>query len=135
MCRNDILKEKTPEEVFSKIKPPVGNLSIFGCPLYIHVPKEKRKNMEPSGKKGGFLGYTKNFEAYKIYVPGQRKVEVRRDVNFHEKSSFKKSRELQQKSEAVQPMSPSFENEESTDKREEPHEGPCNEPLEPIEVL
>ena len=91
MCRNDILKDKTPEEVFSKIKPPVGNLSIFGCPLYIHVPKKKRKNMEPSGKKGGFLGYTKNFEAYKIYVPGQRKIEVSRDVTFHEEATFKKS--------------------------------------------
>jgi hypothetical protein len=36
-------------------------------------------------------------------------------MNFHEKSAFKKSRELQQKSEAVQPASPSSENEESDD--------------------
>jgi hypothetical protein len=97
--------------------------------------RKRGKIWNPQERKGVFWGYTKNFEAYKIYVPGQRKVEVRRDVTFHEKSAFKKSRELQQKSEAVQPMSPSFENEELNDKREEPHEGPCNEPLEPIEVL
>jgi hypothetical protein len=56
-------------------------------------------------------------------------------VNFHEEVAFKKSIELQQESEAVQPASPSSENEESYDQREEPREGPINEPLEPTEVL
>jgi hypothetical protein len=63
------LKDKTPEEVFSGIKPEVRNLRIFGCPVYIHVPKEKRTKMEPSGKKGIFVGYSENSKAYKIYVP------------------------------------------------------------------
>jgi hypothetical protein len=26
-------------------------------PVYIHVPKEKRTKLEPSGKKGTFVGY------------------------------------------------------------------------------
>jgi hypothetical protein len=134
-CPHAILKDKTPEEVFSGIKPEVGHLRIFGCPVYIHVPKEKRTKMEPSGKKGVFVGYSENSKAYRIYVPGQRKIEVSRDVTFHEEATFKKSRELQQDSEAVQPASPSSENEESDDQREEPHEGPSNEPLEPTEVL
>jgi hypothetical protein len=30
-----------------------------------------------------------------IYVPGQRKIEVRRDVTFHEEGTFMKSIELQ----------------------------------------
>ena len=33
---------KTPEEVFSGEKPEVSHLRIFGCPVFIHVPKEKR---------------------------------------------------------------------------------------------
>jgi hypothetical protein len=103
--------------------------------VYIHVPKEKRTKMEPSGKKGVFLGYSGNSKAYRIYVLGQRQIEVRRDVTFHEESTFNKSRELQQDSEAVQPTSPSSENEESSNQREEPHEGPSNEALEPTEVL
>jgi hypothetical protein len=70
------LKEKTLEEVFSGIKPEVGNLRIFGCHVYIHVPKENRTNMEPSGKKGVFVGYSESSEAYMIYVPGQRQIEV-----------------------------------------------------------
>jgi hypothetical protein len=73
-CPHVILKEKTPKEFFSGINPEVGHLRIFGCPVYIHVPKEKRKDMESSGKKGVFVGYSENSKAYVIYVPGQRKI-------------------------------------------------------------
>jgi hypothetical protein len=94
-CPHAILKKKTPEEVFSGITPEVGNLWIFGCLVYIHAPKEKRTKMEPSSKKGVFVGYSENSKAYRIYVPGQRQIEVRRGVTFHEEVAFKKSRELQ----------------------------------------
>ena len=50
-------------------------------------------------------------------------------MNFHEEAAFNKSRELQQESEVVHPASPSSKNEESDNQREEPHEGPSNEPL------
>jgi hypothetical protein len=129
------LKEKIPEEVFSGIKSQVGHLRIFGCPMYIHIPKEKRTKMEPSGKKGVFVGYSENSKAYRIYVPVQRQIEVSRDVTFHEETAFNNSKEPQQKSEAVQPASPSSENEDSDDQREKPREGPSNEPLEPAELL
>jgi hypothetical protein len=74
MCPHDILKDMILEEVFSGIKPEVGLLRIFGCPVYIHVPKEKRTKMEPSGKKGVFVWYNEISKAYMIYVPGQRKI-------------------------------------------------------------
>jgi hypothetical protein len=82
-CPHATLKENTLEEVFSGIKHEVGNLSIFGCPLYIHVLKEKRTKMEPSGKKGVFVGYSDNSKSYRIYVLGQRKIELRKYVTFH----------------------------------------------------
>jgi hypothetical protein len=97
-CPRDTLKERTPEEVFSGFKPEVGNIRIFGCPVYIHVPKEKRTKMETSGNKGVFVGYGENSKAYMIYVPGWREIEVSRDGNFHEDDGFKKYRELQQES-------------------------------------
>jgi hypothetical protein len=58
------------------------------------VPKEKRTKMEPSGKKGIFVGYSETFKAYIIYVPGQRYIEVSMDVTFHEEAAFKQSKEL-----------------------------------------
>ena len=51
------LGNKTPEEMFTCEKPEVSHLKIFCCPIYLHVPKEKRSKLDPSGKKGIFFGY------------------------------------------------------------------------------
>ena len=61
-----VLENKTPEEVFSGKKPEVVHLRIFGCPVYIHISKEKRTKLDPSGKKGIFVGYSERFKAYRI---------------------------------------------------------------------
>ena len=86
-----ILGEKSQEEVFTGEKPVVDHMRIFGTPVYIHVPKEKRANLEPSEKKGIFVGYSESSKAYRIYVPGQR---YSRDVIFHEEVVFRQTKEL-----------------------------------------
>ena len=83
-----ILGKKTPEEVFTSKKPAVDHMMIFGTLVYIHVPKEKRAKLEPSEKKGIFVGYNESSKVYRIYVPGQRYNEVSRDVIFHEEVVF-----------------------------------------------
>ena len=92
-CHHAILDQKTPEEVFTGEKPDVGHLRIFGWTVYVHVPKEKRTKMDPSEKKGIFVEYSKTSKAYRIYVPGQRQIEVSRDVTFDEDAAFLRSRE------------------------------------------
>ena len=59
-----VLENKTPEELFSGEKSEVNHLRIFGCPIFVHVPKEKRTKLDPSGKNGIFVGYsdTSNFK-------------------------------------------------------------------------
>jgi hypothetical protein len=61
-----------PEESFTRVKPEVGHFRIFRCPVYIHVPKKKIINLDPSGRKGTFVGYNESSKAYHIYIPGQR---------------------------------------------------------------
>ena len=51
-----VLKNKTPEEVFSGKKLEVIHLRIFSCTMYKHIPKKKRTKLDPSGKKGIFVG-------------------------------------------------------------------------------
>ena len=53
-----VLENKTPEEVFFDKKPEVSHLRIFGCLVYIHIPKEKRTKLDPLGNKGIFVGYS-----------------------------------------------------------------------------
>ena len=46
-----VLGFKTLEEMFTGKKPKVSHLKIFGCPVFVHIPKEKRTKLDPSGKK------------------------------------------------------------------------------------
>jgi hypothetical protein len=39
---------KTPEEMFTRKKPELIHLKIFGCPIFVHIPKEKRTKLDPS---------------------------------------------------------------------------------------
>jgi hypothetical protein len=83
---------KNLEEMFVGKKPEVSHLKIFGCPVFIHIPKEKRNKLEPSGKKGIFVGYCEVSKAFRIYIPGHRHSEISRDVTFDEEATLKKSR-------------------------------------------
>jgi hypothetical protein len=64
----------TLEEAFTGVKLEVGHFRIFGCPVYIHLPKEKRSKLEPYGRKGTFVGYNESSKAYRIYISGQRQI-------------------------------------------------------------
>ena len=82
----------TPEEAFTGEKPEIGHLRIFKCPVYVHVPWERRTKLDPSGRKGVFVGYSESAKAYRIYIPGQRKIELSRDVTFEEDVAYRRSR-------------------------------------------
>jgi hypothetical protein len=117
----------TLEEAFTEVKPEVGHFRIFGCPVYIHVPKEKRSKLEPSGRKGTFVGYSESSKAYQIYISGQRQIEVSRDVSFEEEVAFRKSRRshIETDSEREEEMVSS-----------PPHPSAVQrEPVEPIETV
>jgi hypothetical protein len=81
--------------MFTGKKPEVSHLKIFGCPVFIHIPKEKRNKLEPSGKKGIFVGYCEVSKAFRIYIPGHRHIDISRDVTFDEDATLKKSRRCQ----------------------------------------
>ena len=87
-----VLKNKTPEEVFFGKKLEVSHLRIFSCPVYIHIPKEKRTKLDPSGKKGIFVRYSEISKDYRIYFLGFKNIDIRRDVTFDEDSTYNKSR-------------------------------------------
>ena len=82
---------KTPEELFTGKKPEVSNFRIFGCPVYVHVPKDKRTKLDPSGRKGIFVGYDESVKGFRIHFPGHKKVEVSPHVIFDEDAAFGRS--------------------------------------------
>jgi hypothetical protein len=86
---------KTPEEMFTGKKPEVSHLKIFGCLVFIHIPKEERNKLEPLGNKGIFVGYCEVSKVFRIYIPGHHHIEISRDVTFDEDAALKKSRRCQ----------------------------------------
>ena len=81
---NRVLENKTPKEVFFINKSEVSHLRIFGCPVYIHIPKEKRTHLDHYGKKGIFVGYSESSKAYRIYLLGFKKIDISKDITFDE---------------------------------------------------
>ena len=81
----------TPEKVFIGKTPEVSRFRIVGSLAYCRIPEEKRKKLDQTAEKGYLVGYSENAKVYKIYLPGSRKVVVRRDVKFMEDRAFRKS--------------------------------------------
>ena len=52
--------------------------------MYIHILKEKRTKLDPSRRKGIFVGYSESSKAYRIYFLGFKKIDISRDVTFDE---------------------------------------------------
>jgi len=87
-CPHKAVKDKTTEEAFTGVKPNAGHLRIFGCPVYIHVPHEKRSKLDPSGQKGIFIRYSETLKGYQVYVLGHRQIDISREVSFDENVVF-----------------------------------------------
>jgi hypothetical protein len=70
------LGDKTPEEDFTSVKPKVSHLRIFGFPVYIHMSQGEKDEVGAFWEEGDIFGYNETSKAYKIYIPGQRQIEV-----------------------------------------------------------
>ena len=75
---------------FSPVRNLMFHFRIFGCPVYFPLLKDTRNKLDASGKKGTFAGYIETSNAYRIYVLGQREVEISHDVTFDEDSARRK---------------------------------------------
>jgi hypothetical protein len=104
-------------------------------PCLHHIPEDKRKKLEPSGKKDIFVGYSESSKAYIIYIPEQHKIEISRDVTLIGKMAFKKSiEESMEEEEYEEPKEESICLPESQNEEPEQLDHPM-QPCEPIESV
>lgn len=83
---NSVLVTKTPEEIWSGNKVDVSHLRIFGCPVMVHVPKQKRYKLDKVSSKILFMGFTDDTKGFRCIDPITKKVCNSRDVVFIEDS-------------------------------------------------
>lgn len=77
--------DKTPWEMFMGQVPSVGHMRVFGSTAYVHIPKEKRRKLDPVSEKGVFLGYEPTTKGYRILRDRDGVIVVTRNVVFDEK--------------------------------------------------
>ena len=86
-CPTKALKDKTPVEAWSGIKPSVY-FKNFWCICHAHVPAEKRTNLEKKSKRCVFLGYSDVTKGYRLLDVKTNKLVVSSDVIFVEKTTW-----------------------------------------------
>jgi transposase InsO family protein len=82
------VKDVTPEEAWSGVKPSVGYFRIFGCLAYAHVPDAQRKKLDPKSIKCILLGVSEESKAYKVFDPINKKIIISRDIVFDESQGW-----------------------------------------------
>jgi hypothetical protein len=78
------LDDKTPHEVWTRKKPSLQHLKVFGCDSYVHVPKENRSKLDTKAEKCIFIGYKDGMKGYNIWKTETKKTIYSRDVVFRE---------------------------------------------------
>ncbi|KAG7553691.1 GAG-pre-integrase domain [Arabidopsis suecica] len=82
------LKEKTPEEMWSGIKPKVDYFRIFGCLAHVHVPEQRRKKLDDKSTVCVLIGVSSESKGYRLFNPATGKVMTSRDVVFEEEKGW-----------------------------------------------
>ncbi|CAJ2634874.1 unnamed protein product [Trifolium pratense] len=91
------VKEMTPEEAWSNVKPSVHHFKVFGCLAYAHVADVQRKKLDPRSIKCVHLGVSEDSKAYKLYDPVNKKIIISRDVIFDETKGWEWNGKIQQR--------------------------------------
>jgi hypothetical protein len=78
------LKNITPKEAWTKIKPDVSHFRVFGSIAWDHIPDEKRKALQPKSEKCKFVGYSEDVKGYRFLQSHCNEIILRRDVKFDE---------------------------------------------------
>jgi hypothetical protein len=82
------VKDITPKEAWSGIKPSVHHFRVFGCIAFAHVPDKQRTKLDDKSINCVHLGVSDESKAYKLYDPIKKKIIISRDVIFEENHSW-----------------------------------------------
>ena len=79
------LHNTTPYELWYKSKPDVAHFRVFGCTAYVHIKKDKRKQLQSHTQKCVFIGYPTQYKAWLFWNPITKKEIVSNTAEFDER--------------------------------------------------
>ncbi|KAB2626152.1 hypothetical protein D8674_017812 [Pyrus ussuriensis x Pyrus communis] len=87
-CPTLAVKDITPQEAWSGIKPTVEHLRVFGSLAHVHVPDVKRGKLDDKSFTCILLGVSEESKGYRLFDPIAKKIIVSRDVIFEEEKQW-----------------------------------------------
>ena len=84
-CPTLAVKNVTPEEAWSGVKPSVDHFWVFGCITHVHIPEERNIKLDNRSITCVQLGVSKESKGYKLFDHVAKRVVVSRNVIFEEK--------------------------------------------------
>jgi hypothetical protein len=95
-CPTLAVKDVTPEEAWSGIKPCVDHFRVFGCVAHIHVPSSQRKKLDNKSVTCVLLGMSEESKAYMLYDPISKKIVISKDIVCVEDEKWKWGRSAEE---------------------------------------
>lgn len=106
---------RTPEEIWTGVKPDLSHLKVFGCKAFVHVPKKFRRKFDPKSTEMIFVGYSEETKGYRLIHPVTRRLTISRDVVFLENEFIRGVCTAEEEQQSVEEVFPIFDNFLDTD--------------------
>lgn len=68
-CPISSVENMNPLEAWTGWKPKVMHLKVFCLVAFVHIPNEKRQQLDDNSVKCKFVGYSVEFKGYHLYNP------------------------------------------------------------------
>lgn len=68
--------DQTPYDLWHEKTANVDRFRVFGCDVFVHIPKEKRRKWDAKAMKYIFVGYDVNTKAYRVWNSETGKIEI-----------------------------------------------------------
>ena len=93
-CPTFAVKNITPQEAWSGVKPSVDHFRVWGCVAHVHVPDAKRGKLDNKSFPCIFLGVSEESKGYRLFDPKTRRIVVSKDVIFEEERNWEWEKEF-----------------------------------------
>ncbi|KAK9703865.1 hypothetical protein QE152_g29045 [Popillia japonica] len=74
----------TPFELWTGRKPVLNHLKVFGSEVFLHIPDNLRKKLEPKSRELILVGYDNDSTNYRLFDIVTKKIKISRNVTFNE---------------------------------------------------
>ena len=87
-CPTLAVKDVTPGEAWSGVKPSIDHFRVFGCIAHVYVPEERKTKLDNRSITCVLLGVSEESKGYKLFDPVAKRVVVSINVIFEEEKQW-----------------------------------------------